>query len=426
MKAVISNRIYLDYSDEIMEKVKDLLTFKIPSKIPGGFPKILKLYNRIGDVISIPTGASTIVENFSIKDIRVTPPVTFPEFKFTLYNDQTDIYNKVDDSCLINANPSWGKTFVAISIATKLKVKTLVICHNTLLRDQWIREIEKVLGFTPDMIGTGKVNYSTPIVVSNIQTLRKHVLSLASEFGLIIVDEVHRVPAKIFSDTLNSMKARYKIGLSATLVRKDGMHVVLPYYFSNTVYTAPRSNQLIPEVHIYKIPIEFNNSSIVPWATKVTELYDREDYYQFISNLALTYAKQGHKVLLVGDRVNFLQRMEEDFDNIISLTGKTKDRAKILASLRENNDILAGTTSIFKEGISEEVLSCLILSSLINNEPVLEQLIGRIQRKLDGKISPIIVVDIVPAGGVAKRQGYARAAFYKKQGYKITLIDLTK
>lgn len=425
MKAILSNRIYVDYDVDLYRVVKDKYTFTIPSKIPGGRPTILRMYNTIGNVLSLPIGcASSIPENFTIKDIRVTSPVEFPEFQFELRPDQKEIYDAVEDSCLINANPSWGKTFTAIAIATKLAQKTLVICHNTMLRDQWEVEIKKTLGITPGVIGSGKYNIDAPIVVSNIQTLRNHATKLASEFGTIIVDEVHRAPAKIFSNTLNTLKARYKIGLSATLERKDGIHVTLPLYFSDKLYVASRANQMKPEVHIYKTSIKIPGNSQTPWAHRLNDLYENPDWLKLVRETSQAYAARGYKVLVVADRVDFLNLLEEIDDNVVTITGSTKDRNEKLLQVREvGTDIVAGTTSIFKEGISENCLSCLVIAVPLNNEPVLEQLVGRIQRKQEGKKQPI-VVDILCAGGTGRTQGYTRAAHYKKKGYKTTLIDV--
>ena len=50
------------------------------------------------------------------------------------------------------------------------------------------------------------------------------------------MDEVHHAPAKIFNECVDGMMARYKIGLSATIRRKDFLHVLIPDYFSNTIY----------------------------------------------------------------------------------------------------------------------------------------------------------------------------------------------
>jgi superfamily II DNA or RNA helicase len=80
--------------------------------------------------------------------------------------------------------------------------------------------------------------------------------------------------------------------------------------------------------------------------------------------------------------------------------------------------VLFGTQSIFSEGISVNSLSCLILGTPINNEPLLTQLIGRVIRLEEGKRDPKIV-DIHLKGNTAERQASNRIGYYMKEGYHI-------
>lgn len=100
------------------------------------------------------------------------------------------------------------------------------------------------------------------------------------------------------------------------------------------------------------------------------------------------------------------------------------DREKLVSSiLKGQKDILFGTQAIFSEGISVNNLSCLILGTPVNNNPLLTQLIGRVIREYEGKLSPKIV-DIHLLGNTAKRQASNRMGYYIKQGYEIR--ELTK
>lgn len=430
MKAVLTNRIYLDFREDLYHKIKEELTYKIPSKMHGSPPKIIRLFNTIGKslVLSIPSGRTDLIpKDYNIIDKRTKVPDTFPPFAFTLREDQQKIYDQVTGSCLINANPSWGKTFTGIAIAAKLRQKTLVIVHTTALRDQWAKEVKKTLGFSPSVIGGGKFETSGCLVISNIQTLRKHANKLKDEFGTIIVDEVHHAPSKVFSDTLNTFRATNKIGLSGTLKRKDYMHVVLTDYFSNTVLVAPKNNQMRPDIHIYKTGVDFSSNPMVPWANKVNELVERKEYKELVYGLAEAYAKLGHKVLVVGDRTEFLLEGEATCPNSVAITGlikETADRDELLRQVKDGEkDIIFGAISIFKEGISEDHLSCVILAAPINNDPMLEQIIGRVQRIQEDKLTPV-AVDLVLKGSTARRQAYARASFYANLGWPCTLIEL--
>lgn len=427
MKAVLSDRIYMKYTDKLYEHVKENLTYKIPSRIPGDPPQVIKnfsiMHNRL---IIVPIGRIDLIpKEYEIIDKRVQSEIEFPEFNFKLRDSQQNIYDLVEDNCLINANPSWGKTFTGIAIAKKLKQKTLVICHTVHLRDQWVGEVEKTLKIKPGIIGSGKFDHNKPITIANVQTLRKHVDKLKNEFGTVILDEVHHAPATIFEQSVQGMKARYKIGLSATLRRKDYMHVMIPDFFSKKIYKAPKENQMKPKIVMIRTDIPFNSNNMIPWAKRVNELVSRPKYKDVVTSVSEHYANEGHKVLVVSDRTEFLDSCANiSGERSVMIYGSTKNRDELHKKL-ENDicDILYGALSIYKEGISLNYLSCLVLAAQINNDPMLEQLIGRVQREHPNKLEPLII-DIVLKGAAAKKQSQSRAAYYMSQGYKIEYIDL--
>ena len=93
----------------------------------------------------------------------------------------------------------------------------------------------------------------------------------------------------------------------------------------------------------------------------------------------------------------------------------------MIKQIFDDKDILCGTQSIFSEGLSVDCLSCIILATPINNEPLLTQLIGRIIRIYEGKPQPTIV-DIDFEGKTARRQANARLGYYMKQSYEVETI----
>ena len=126
--------------------------------------------------------------------------------------------------------------------------------------------------------------------------------------------------------------------------------------------------------------------------------------------------------MVVSDRVAFLKRCAElTGDKAICVTGEIphEEREELIDELRVGNkNVLFGTQAIFSEGISINVLSCLILGTPINNDPLLTQLIGRIIRKEKNKLTPVII-DIHLKGDTARRQASSRIGYYMKQGYQI-------
>ena len=96
--------------------------------------------------------------------------------------------------------------------------------------------------------------------------------------------------------------------------------------------------------------------------------------------IASKYAAEGHKVLVVSDRVHFLKVCHRLVgDNSVCITGDMdfEEREKTIQQIGEKN-ILFGTQAIFSEGISIDQLSCLVLATPVNNDPLLTQLIGRV------------------------------------------------
>ena len=426
MKAVLSNRIYLNVTDAQRDLIDRELTYKIPTYNPLDPPLIIKNMARVRkEMITIPSGREDLIDDdYEVVDKRLLIPAEFPEFQYELRPSQEEVYYKVDDSCIINAWVSWGKTFTALAIAAKLKQKTLVVVHTIALRSQWEKEVEKVFGIKPSIVGSGKFNIDGPITIGNVQTLTRRVPDIAGEFGTIILDEMHHVSSPTFSKIIDKCRARYKIGLSGTIERKDGKHVVFRDYFSPTVYFPPKENYMTPKVDKIHSEIRFLDGGSIPWAKKINELAYNDEYQHTIAMIASTYAAKGHKVLVVADRVEFLKNCAKlSGENAIVITGETphEERPPMMDRINKDKDILYGTQSIFSEGISLDALSCLVLGTPVNNEPLLTQLIGRIIRLKEGKKTPTIV-DINLKGNTARKQANNRSGYYIKQGYKIQNI----
>ena len=424
MKAVISNRIYLEVTDEYKDFLSKELTYTIPSYNPTDPPLVIKNMARIKTgLVSIPVGRTDLIpQDYEIVDKREVIKADFPEFKFDLRESQKAVYDELNDNAIINAWVSWGKTFTGLAIAGKLGLKTLVVTHTVPLRNQWAKEVEKVYGFKPSIIGSGSFDTSGPVVIGNTQTLYRNISEIRHIFGTVILDEMHHVSSPTFSKIIDTNYARYKIGLSGTIERKDGKHVVFRDYFGHNIFKPPKENFMAPSVHILHSEIRFMDGAKIPWANRVTALGNNEEYRHTVALTAAAYAAKGHKVLVVSDRVHFLKACAElAGEDAICVTGEVshEDREKYMSEIRDGKKkILFGTQAIFSEGISLNNLSCLILGTPINNEPLLTQLIGRVIRKEENKRDPVIV-DIHLKGNTARKQASNRMGHYMKQGYAI-------
>ena len=429
-KAIISNRIYMDNPGvEHTKHIIKELTYKI--KKDTGSKKFatietIKNYKVLPKgILSIPQGRLDLVpDEYEVIDKRVLESIPFPDPKFELRPEQQVVYDPIDDTCFINALVGWGKTFTALHLAHKFGQKTLVITHTAALRDQWCEEIEVLFGQKPGVIGGGQLEHQDHfITVANIQTLVKHASFLSKEFGTIILDEAHHCPATTFASTVDCFHARYRIALSGTMIRKDGKHILFGDYFGPLVYKPPQSHTLTPTVHIVKSGITLKPG--VPWVEKVTELLESEKYRLFIADIAKMHIQQGHSVLVIADRVEFLHKVKEYIgDDCAVVTGDTdfEERQVIKQQvLSGEKRAIAGSRQIFSEGISINTLSCVILAAPMSNDSLLEQIVGRIQRISEGKLNPL-VVDINFAGYADKKQNNDRLGLYMRKGWQITTV----
>lgn len=425
MKAVLSNRIYLNADAEFQDELKEKLLYKIDRMPVSEFPEIIQNCSTITPTTcSIPCGREDLIpEDYTVIDKRTEGRTFIPEPGFTLRGSQKDAVDMID-SGIVKAKPGFGKTIVGLGIAHKLQAKTLVICTTTAIRDMWIAEVRKWFGIEAGVIGSGKFNTDSPIVIANIQTLRNKVRDVSGMFGLVIVDEVHRSVAATFTDVLNNMRCRWRVGLSGTLERKDGKHVVIPDYFGSKLFVAPVENTINPEVHVYDHPFQLNMNEFIPWATVLTRLMEDKSYNDFVVDLAKKYAAEGYKVLVISSRTNILEygHMETQDQSLI-ITGEVKGaelRESILDQIRYSEDanILWGSQTIFSEGVSANELSAVILATPMNNDPLLEQVAGRVMRKAEGKKDPVLI-DINLKGNTGRSHANARKKFYINAGWRI-------
>ena len=430
MKAVISNRIYLtDPGRDLAKSIIETLTYKF-QKDAGSkrFSSVetIKNYKILPrGILSIPQGRRDLVpQDWEVVDKRVLVPAPFPEPRFQLRPEQQVVCDEINDTCFINALVGWGKTFTALHLARKFGQKTLVVTHTTALRDQWAEEIESLFGIEAGIIGGGRLDWEDhAITVANVQTLVKHCDRLAKEFGTIILDEAHHCPATTFTQIIDAFHSRFRIALSGTMQRKDGKHVLFQDFFGNHVVKPPQSNTLAPTVRLVKTGLVLKPGAT--WVEKVNELANNDDYQQFIAGVASQEIQEGHQVLIIADRVEFLRNVKEYIgENCVLVTGETgfDERQQVKEQLLNRKKMsIAGSRQIFSEGISINSLSCVILAIPMNNDSLLEQIIGRVQRQHPGKKLPL-VIDMQFSGWADKKQNTNRLGFYMRKGWQIETV----
>jgi len=411
-KAIIKALTYKIQKDTGSKKFAVVETIKNYKALPKG-------------ILSIPQGRQDLIpENYEIVDRRTLVPVPFPDPKFPLRPEQQVVYDEVADTVFINALVGWGKTFTALHLAHKFGQKTLVITHTAALRDQWAEEVELLFGQKPGIIGGGRVDHEDHfITIANVQTLIKHTTTLAKEFGCVILDEAHHCPATTFATIIDSFSARYRVALSGTMVRKDQKHIVFQDYFGQHIVKPPQSNTMTPQVKLVKPGIILKPGAT--WVEKINELTQDDDYRRFVAALALTQMSRGHSVLIIADRVEFLEKVSEYVgDESVLVVGGSELEDRQLAKaqlLSGEKKCVCGSRQIFAEGISVNILSCVILAVPMSNDSLLEQIVGRIMRLHEDKLTPL-VIDIQFSGFADKKQNNDRLGLYMRKGWEIISV----
>lgn len=427
-KAIISNRIYMDDPGrEHANKILKELTYKI-KKDTGSKQffaiETIKNYKILPKgIITVPQARLDLVpSDYEIIDKRVLYPVPFPRPLHELRPDQQEVYDNIDDTCFINALPGWGKTFTALHLAHKLGQRTLVITHTAALRDQWRGEVRILFGMEPGVIGGGEWDIEDhAIVVGNIQSISKRLPELVREFGTVILDEAHHCPATTFSQTVDAFYARYRIALSGTMIRKDQKHVVFKDYFGTHVLKPALANTLAPTIRVVRSGITLKPGAT--WVEKINDLCENDKYIQFVSEITQLEILNGHSVLIIADRVEFLRKVKEYVgEDCLLVTGTEGDREQAKEQiLSGEKKAIAGSRQVFSEGISINRLSCVILAVPMSNDSLLEQIIGRIMRQFPDKPDPL-VVDINFAGHADKKQNNDRLGLYLRKGWHVNTI----
>ena len=136
------------------------------------------------------------------------------------------------DHGVLAAKTAFGKTVVAAALIAKRQRNTLVLVHRRELLGQWVERLRSFLDIEPKqigMVGGGKRKPTGVVDVAVIQSLvrRGEVDDLVAGYGHLVVDECHHLSAASFELVARRAKARFVLGLSTTVARKDGHHPII-------------------------------------------------------------------------------------------------------------------------------------------------------------------------------------------------------
>lgn len=340
---------------------------------------------------------------------------------------------------IISLQTGGGKTVCALYIASQLKLPTIVLVHNTFLKDQWL---ERIRAFLPDA-RIGFVQGETldiegkDIVVAMLQSLsmKDYPPQTFKSIGLVIVDECHHIASEAFSQSIPKITSKYMLGLSATPERKDKLMHVINWFLGPLLYksdTADKVDELVKvEYFEFEPPDkEFNQVILNPAGVMFTSLminkvveYEPRNRF-LIEILKDVFEEKGRQILVLSDRVdhtktlfNMLPPEIQQEACILGRDVKSDQRAEWCSTKR----ILIATYSMCKEGFDVATLNTLLIAT---SRPDVDQIVGRILRveKEKRTVHPLILDVVDPA---FRRQFQERLQLYRKRNYMVEKTNLT-
>ena len=242
MTIIVSKRVQIPKTDISIETIKKQLIIEGKQNDIFCSREPMILYKELQDSYIIPAifGMKYIKENnLEYKDLRSNGESIDVSFDGNLRENQISVVNetidylKSDYGTILNIPCGFGKTVCANKISCEMGLKTIILVHNSILLNQWVDRISQfVKGAKIGIIQQNKFEIEDKThVIASMQTLcSRHNLydkNIFNSFGLCIIDEAHVAAARTLSKSIGIISSKYRLGLSATVQRKDGFEPVL-------------------------------------------------------------------------------------------------------------------------------------------------------------------------------------------------------
>ena len=500
MNIVRTNRqdIYGLSSDQ-RDKIKDALTFDNPAykqaKRYGrskyiSIPPYLTYYSEFSvrcedgerkKVLSVPIGVNV----HKILDVPFVPNedkrndvrVKFPKFLLELRNDQIraekaymqEVTYSVYPKNIIQLPTGKGKSILALHIAQKLGQRTLISAHKDDLVVGWKKDIELCFGSKIDvgLIKAKSRKVGNHITIATVQTLSRmsedELKKYTSEFGLVVQDECHHVGLNIFN-VIDKFNSKYKLGLSATPKRSDGLNFVFDLFFGGLCYkhVVTEDDEDICGCEVIVLDSNFKFKPFL-YDKQVFNYYDFDqkdipDNVQFLEELPheerpnipylaiddeavkssktkilvckkiIEHYKQGHSVIALftqKEHINLYYRHLCRYipkDQIMLYYGDSKEKSEDMMRKAEDKEILVTLATYAKatEGTNVKSWEVEFLVSSVNNQKNVEQATGRVRRRKEGKLNPVLIYDVRYSQCYSLASHYnTRRTVYRRLKYSI-------
>ena len=343
---------------------------------------------------------------------------------------------------ILSAATAFGKTVVAAKMITVRKRNTLILVHRRQLLDQWREKLALFLSIPQEdigVVGGGKRKPTKIVDIGILQSLNRNrmVDDIVAEYGHIIIDECHHLAPYSYEQVMKKVQARYILGLTATLTRKDGHHPIVtmqtgPVLFkvdaNEAALARPFEHFVVPRPTAVTWPVEQEQPTI-------QEIYkflvdDEKRNLQIVGDVVRAVGA-GRSPLLLTERTAHLQKMVEKLEtkikNIIVLKGGMgrKQREKIAARIKEippeEERVIIATGRYIGEGFDDSRLDTLFLTMPISWKGTLQQYAGRLHRNYDSKKEVLIYDYVDEQIPMVQKMYKKRLLGYKAIGYEIAV-----
>ena len=458
--AVLSQRLFIEKAglpSPLLYQIKRLAAFQNPEfykkqnlRLSTAMtPRIITCAEEHEKHISLPRGCLDDLQkllsgyqcSLEVEDLRYAGVPIDAQFSGQLTEEQSKAATAVlkHDQGVIVAPPGFGKTVLGTYLIAARKINTLVLVHRQPLMEQWKTQIGIFLSRSPKSIGQiggGKRKITGEIDVAMIQSLSKRdtVENCVAEYGQVIIDECHHLPAVSFERVLSEARARYVVGLTATPHRRDGHQPIIHMQIGPVRYKTdtkaqlalqPFEHRLIVRETVFKLPASSAD-------TPIQKLYgllvnDRTRNEQIFNDVLLAM-EEGRSPILLTERKDHLELFHEKLKSfvrhIVVLRGGRSAKAlrevqEQLQSIPANEErLLIATGRYIGEGFDDSRLDTLFLALPVSWKGTLIQYAGRLHRMHPEK-KEVRIVDYVDAKvPMLARMFEKRRVGYRAMGYQ--------
>ncbi len=315
----------------------------------------------------------------------------------------------VHDMGVLAATTAFGKTVVAAWMIAKRGVNTLVLVHRQQLMEQWVERLSAFLGVpakTIGRIGGGRKKPSGVLDVALVQSLirKGEVNDLVGKYGHLVVDECHHLPASSFEQVARRTKAKYVLGLSATVARKDGHHPIIFMQCGPVRFRVEAKQQATQRPFSHSVWVRPTAHSAPDNATagaraQFHELYDAliadESRNRLIADDVMDAIRDGRSPVVLTERTEHLkvlaERLAPRVPHCFVLQGGMGKKqlkstlAALVAVPAHEARVLLATGRYLGEGFDDARLDTLFLTLPVSWRGTIAQYAGRLHRLYDRK-----------------------------------------